>query len=146
MMKQVHFIAATVATLTLAACFVSTLLVEFLGSSDAVAHVKRLIVLPGLLILVPAIAATGGTGFALSKSRQGRLVDAKKKRMPFIAVNGLMILIPCAILLDSWASQSAFDARVLSRSRSRTRCRWNESGSHGSEHARRIDAQWTAAS
>ncbi|MET0514752.1 MAG: hypothetical protein ABW047_05420 [Nitrospiraceae bacterium] len=111
MKERVHFIAATVATLTIAAFFVSTLLVEFLGSSDAVAHVKRLIVLPGLLILVPAIAATGGTGFALSKSRQGRLVDAKKKRMPFIVVNGLMILIPCAILLDSWASQSTFDAR-----------------------------------
>jgi len=111
MMKQVHFIAAVVATLTIAAFFVSTLLVEFLGSLDAVAQVKRLIVLPGLWILVPAIAATGGTGFARSKSRQGRLVDAKKKRMPFIAANGLVILIPCAILLDSWASQSLFDAR-----------------------------------
>jgi len=58
MMKQVHFIAAVVATLTIAAFFVSTLLVEFLGSLDAVAQVKRLIVLPGLWILVPAIAAT----------------------------------------------------------------------------------------
>ena len=111
MKERVHFIAAVVATLTIATFFVSTVLVEFLGSSDAVAQVKRLIVLPGLWILVPAIAATGGTGFALSKSRQGRLVDAKRKRMPFIAANGLMILIPCAIFLDSWASQSLFDSR-----------------------------------
>ena len=111
MKERVHFIAAVVATLTIATFFVSTLLVEFLGSLDAVAQVKKLIVLPGLWILVPAIAATGGTGFALSKSRQGRLVDAKRKRMPFIAANGLMILIPCAIFLDSWASQSLFDAR-----------------------------------
>jgi hypothetical protein len=38
-------------------------------------------------------------------------VDVKKKRMPFIAANGLIILIPCAILLDSWASQGLLDAR-----------------------------------
>ena len=72
---------------------------------------KSLIVLPGLWILVPAIAATGGTGFALSKSRQTPLVTAKKKRMPFIAANGLLILIPCAIVLDLWASKGVFDTR-----------------------------------
>ena len=110
MKERVHFIAAVVATLTIATFFVSTVLVEFLGSSDAVAQVKRLIVLPGLWILVPAIAATGGTGFALSKSRQGRLVDAKRK--PCLHRGEWpMITSPCAIFLDSWASQSLFDAR-----------------------------------
>jgi hypothetical protein len=87
------------ATLTIATFFVSTVMVEFLGSPDAVARVKSLIIFPGLWVLIPAIAATGGTGFALSKSRQGRLVDVKKRRMPFIAGNGLLILVPCAIFL-----------------------------------------------
>jgi len=74
-----------------------------------VATVKRLIVLPGLFILVPAIAVTGGSGFYLSKSWQGRLVEAKKKRMPFIAANGLLVLIPCAIFLNRWAAAGEFD-------------------------------------
>jgi hypothetical protein len=111
MTKRVHLTVGVLATLTIATFFVATVLVEVLGSPDAVARVKGLIVLPGLWILAPAIAATGGTGFALSKSRQGRLVDVKKKRMPFIAANGLIILIPCAIVLDSWASQGLIDAR-----------------------------------
>jgi Na+/H+ antiporter NhaA len=65
--------------------------------------------MPGLFVLVPAIAATGGSGFFMSKSRQGQLVETKKKRMPFIAANGLLVLIPCAIFLNRWAAAGAFD-------------------------------------
>jgi hypothetical protein len=89
--------------------FLSTVIVELFGSHEAVAIVKSLIVMPGLFILAPAIAATGGSGFALSKSRQGRFVDSKKKRMPFIAANGLLVLLPSAIFLDRWASAGSFD-------------------------------------
>ena len=46
------------------------------------------------------MAAAGGSGMFLSKSRKGRLVDGKKKRMPFIAANGLVVLVPCAIALN----------------------------------------------
>lgn len=109
MSKKAHFIAGLIATLTIATFFLSTVIVELFGSHEAVAIVKSLIVMPGLFILVPAIAATGGSGFALSKSRQGRLVDSKKKRMPFIAANGLLVLLPSAIFLDRWASAGSFD-------------------------------------
>jgi len=29
--------------------------------------------------------------------------------MPFIAINGILVLIPCAVLLDHWASVGVFD-------------------------------------
>ena len=109
MPEKAHLIAGLLATLTIATFFLSTVLVELFGSHEAVATVKSLIVLPGLFILVPAIAATGGSGFFLSKSRQGRLVDAKKRRMPFIAANGLLVLIPCAMFLNRWAVAGEFD-------------------------------------
>lgn len=109
MSKKVHFFAGILATATIAVFFLSTALVELFGSQEAVATVKRLIVMPGLFLLIPAIAATGGSGFFLSKSRGGRLVDAKKKRMPFIAANGLLVLLPCAIVLNRWASTGSFD-------------------------------------
>lgn len=111
MTRRIHLVAGVLATLTIATFFGSTVLVELLGSSDAVAQVKSLIVSPGLWVLVPAIAATGGTGVALSRSRHGRLVTRKLKRMPFIAANGLIILIPCALFLNAWAAQGIFDAR-----------------------------------
>ena len=99
------------AFLCIATFFVSTILVELLGSPESIAIVKSLIVLPGLFILVPAIAITGATGFALAKERKGRLIDNKKKRMPFIGANGLLILLPAAIFLDQWAASGSFDTR-----------------------------------
>jgi hypothetical protein len=109
MPNRVHLIAGFIATLTIASFFLSTVFVELFGSHEAVATLKSLIVLPGLFILVPAMAATGGSGFHLSKSRQGRLTDLKKKRMPLIAANGMIVLIPCAILLDKLASAGTFN-------------------------------------
>ena len=111
-MKQVvHLCAALLAMTLIALFFCSTLLVELFGSESAVAAVKRLIVFPGLFVLVPAIAATGGSGFSLASGRRGALVDAKKRRMPFIALNGLLVLVPCAVVLHLWASAGAFDGR-----------------------------------
>ena len=110
MPKQVHFIAGLLAIVTIAAFFIATIIVELFGAPEAVATVKALIVMHGLFILVPAIAATGASGFFLSKSRQGRLVEIKKRRMPFIAANGLVVLIPCAIFLNRWASAGTFDS------------------------------------
>jgi hypothetical protein len=37
-------------------------------------------------------------------------VDAKKKRMPLIAANGLLVLLPCALLLNHWAAAGSFGA------------------------------------
>jgi hypothetical protein len=114
-LSTTHFIAGLVSAATIALFLLSTVLVEALGSQTAAAGVKRLIVIPGLLVLVPAIAVTGGTGFALSRGRQTALVVRKRQRMPVIAGNGLLILTPAAILLDRWAGASAFDAAFLSR-------------------------------
>ncbi len=107
--KLIHRIAGTVAPLCIATFFLSTILFELLGTHASVAHLKSLIVTPGLWILIPALAATGGSGMFLAKSRRGRLVDAKKKRMLIIAAVGLLVLVPCAIVLSRWAATGSFD-------------------------------------
>lgn len=109
MRKTVHTLAALTATLCIATFVSSTLLVELFGSHETIATVKQLIVLPGLFILVSSIALTGVTGFAASRHRKGRLLEAKKKRMPIIAANGALILLPAAIVLERWAGSGAFD-------------------------------------
>jgi len=109
MPKLIHRAGGILAPICIATFFLSTLLVELFGSHEAVARLKSLIVTPGLWILIPAIAAAGSSGMLLSKARGGRLVDAKKKRMPFIAANGLLVLVPCAIVLNRWASTGSFD-------------------------------------
>ena len=113
MKRIIHLIAAILATLCIAIFFTSTILVELLGSQESIATVKRLIVTPGLFILIPAIAITGGSGLSLSKGKKGGLVENKKKRMPIIGLNGLLILLPCAIFLDQWAAAGTFDTKCF---------------------------------
>lgn len=110
MPKRAHLIAGILAPLCIAIFFVSTIAVELFGSHAAVAQLKSLIVTPGLWILIPAMMAAGGSGMFLARSRGGRLVGAKKKRMPFIAANGLLVLVPCAIVLNRWSAAGSFDA------------------------------------
>lgn len=106
----IHRLAGPIAFLCIATFISATIFVELFGTIQAIATVKSLILWPGLFILVPSIALAGGSGFALAKSREGKLVQLKKKRTPFIGANGIFVLIPCAIFLDHWASAGAFDA------------------------------------
>lgn len=107
--NKIHRLAAIIAMLCIATFLSSTILVEIFGSEEWIAKVKSTIVFPGLFILIPSIALTGRTGFSLAKSRDGQLVSKKKKRMPVIGANGLLILIPAAIYLDQMAGAGTFD-------------------------------------
>ena len=109
MPKRAHLAAGLLAPLCIATFFLSTILTELFGSYAAVAQLKSLIVTPGLWIMVPLMAAAGGSGMSIARSRKGWLTDAKKKRMPLIAANGLLVLVPCAIVLDRWAAAGSFD-------------------------------------
>lgn len=108
--KPLHLAAGVLAPLCIASFFVATVAAELFGTPQTVATVKALIVAPGLWILLPAMAALGASGFALGRSRGGRLVAAKRRRMPLVAANGLLVLLPCAIVLARWAAAGRFDA------------------------------------
>ncbi|MDO5759164.1 MAG: hypothetical protein Q4P24_17220 [Rhodobacterales bacterium] len=53
--------------------------------------------------------AVGISGMRPSRRRRGPLVERKKKRMPFIAANGILILISSALYLSFKAHAGAFD-------------------------------------
>jgi hypothetical protein len=109
MPKFIHPIAGAIALLMIATFWTSTLVAELFGSHEMIVAVKSLIPW-GLLILIPAMMAVGGTGFALARKRRGPLVEAKRKRMPFIAANGVLILIPSTLFLAAKARGGEFDA------------------------------------
>ncbi len=109
MPKIIHRIGGFVAPFCIVLFWTSTVFVELFGLPATVAQLKSLIVTPGLWILIPATAMAGGSGMFMSRSRPGRLVDTKKKRMPFIAANGLLVLVPCAMMLHRWAAAGSFD-------------------------------------
>ncbi|MDK3072163.1 hypothetical protein QO034_03490 [Sedimentitalea sp. JM2-8] len=109
MTKRIHPIAGAAALLTILCFWLSTLLTELFAGAPTVATVKTLIPW-GFLILIPALMAAGGSGLRLARTMRGPLVAAKKKRMPVIAANGLLILVPSALYLSAKAQAGAFDA------------------------------------
>ncbi len=108
MKKIVHPVAGTIAMLCIGSFWLSTLVSELFLSQEAVLLVKHSI-LQAMWIMIPAMAATGGSGFALSGERKGNLLGSKKKRMQFIAANGLLVLLPCAFYLHGKAAAGEMD-------------------------------------
>lgn len=108
MIKSIHPVAGALAILTIATFWLSTALTELFASEATVTAVKMAIPW-GFLLLVPAIMATGGSGIALAKGRRGGVIGAKVKRMPLIAANGILVLIPAALFLASKAGAAEFD-------------------------------------
>ena len=109
MIKIIHPVARVLALLTIATFWLSIALAELFASHAVVTAVKTAIPW-GFLLLIPALAAAGGSGFALAKGRRAGLVGAKLKRMPIIAANGILVLIPSALFLASKARAAEFDA------------------------------------
>ena len=109
MIKLVHPVAGAVALVTIITFWFSTVLSELFASQSIVVMVKSLIPW-GFLILVPAMGIVGATGFRLGRVWRGPVVDKKRSRMPYIAANGLLILIPAAIYLSYKAQAGSFDA------------------------------------
>ena len=70
MIKILHPIAGALAIVTIATFWLSTALAEPFGSQAVVIAVKTAIPW-GFLLLIPALAAAGGSGFALATGRAG---------------------------------------------------------------------------
>lgn len=109
MPRIIHPLAGLIAILTIATFWLSTAIAELFASEATVIAIKTAIPW-GFILLVPALAATGGSGSFLSKGQRQGLVGTKLKRMPFIAANGLLVLIPAALFLSSKAKAGEFDA------------------------------------
>lgn len=112
MIRIVHVAAAVTAFLTIFLFWTSTAASELSGDPAAIAAVKRAI-LWGLLLLVPSMAVVGGSGFRLGRGRRDPLTARKRLRMPFIALNGLLILVPAAFFLEARAAVGVFDTAFI---------------------------------
>jgi hypothetical protein len=107
-LKIIHPVAGAIALLTILTFWLSTLFAELFGSEAFVVSAKTSIPW-GFFVLIPALMTAGGTGFVLSKGSRAGVIGAKLKRMPFIAANGLLVLIPAALFLAFKARAGEFD-------------------------------------
>ncbi|NJO54475.1 MAG: hypothetical protein HC829_06205 [Bacteroidales bacterium] len=108
MLRLLHPIAGALALATVATFWISTVAVEALGTPADIARVKEAI-LWGMLVLVPAMALVGASGMRLGRTSLHPLVEAKQRRMPIIALNGLLVLVPSAFFLAGRAAAGTLD-------------------------------------
>ncbi|MCA0255591.1 MAG: hypothetical protein LCH47_03205 [Proteobacteria bacterium] len=106
-MKKIHPVAGALALVTLVSFWLSTAFSELAGGPEVITAVKSAIPY-GLLLLIPALAVAGASGMKLGAEWKSPLVVAKKKRMPFIALNGILVLIPSCFVLRHLAINGDF--------------------------------------
>ncbi|WP_299616055.1 hypothetical protein [uncultured Tateyamaria sp.] len=109
MKRRIHAVAGGIGFLMILSFWTSTAISELFASHETIASVKSWI-LNGMFILIPAMAIVGGSGMAMGRRRKDAPARAKKKRMPIIALNGLLILLPAAWFLAGKAATGEFDS------------------------------------
>jgi hypothetical protein len=107
MVRRVHRLVGLFALTLIVLFFVSTIAVEVIGDHRAVAAVKTLILI-GVCVLVPSMAAAGVTGRLRARNRRGPIVRGKLIRTGVIAAIGLLVLVPCAVTLQRLSAAGDF--------------------------------------
>jgi hypothetical protein len=109
LIRTAHLAAGIIGFATILAFWLASIGAELFGDHTIVADVKQTI-LRGMFVLIPAMAVVGGTGFSLAGKSTAPIVVAKRRRMPAIALNGLVVLVPSAFFLAGRAAAGQFDA------------------------------------
>ncbi|MGY3688622.1 hypothetical protein ACXAAV_18270 [Vibrio coralliilyticus] len=107
--RTIHKAAALSGFMMILSFFTSTLYVELFGSFAQIASVKTYIFY-AIWFLIPTMALAGITGAKMAPKVTRGPIAAKKKRMPLIALNGLLVLTPAAIYLHYLASTGQFNS------------------------------------
>ncbi|PZS33767.1 MAG: hypothetical protein DLM59_06005 [Pseudonocardiales bacterium] len=103
---RVHLAAACGAITTITAFLIVGVVSQLAGSPAEIRDVRQLIV-AGLPLLIGCLAAAGLTGRRLAGRSRSTLVRRKKRRLAAAAATGLLILVPCALILTRPAAVPA---------------------------------------
>lgn len=106
---KIHAAAASIALLLIITFFSSSIISEISGDAQTITMIKNAIFY-GIWVLIPVMMITGATGANLAGNAKKGLIGKKMKRMPLIAMNGLLILVPAAIYLRSLALAGEFNS------------------------------------
>jgi hypothetical protein len=94
---MIHIAATIIAAITIGTFFLSSVVAEIDGNETFIREVKEriLFTLPVLLMAMPAIGITGNK---LAGNSQSPQVKTKQRRMKFVFVNGLTLIILASFL------------------------------------------------
>lgn len=107
MMRKIHPYAGGLALLLVLSFWLSTVVSEASGDHALVATVKT-VILYAMALLIPAMAMVGASGMVMGTRSSDPAVARKRQRMPLIAANGLLVLVPSAVFLQARAVAGDF--------------------------------------
>jgi hypothetical protein len=108
MKRNIHAAAGILSFLFIATFWTSTVISELFLDQSAITSVKIAITY-AFIGFIPCMAITGATGFAMGGKSTFPILVAKRRRMPIIGANGVLVLVPAAIFLSTKAQAGEFD-------------------------------------
>lgn len=103
LLVRCHVAAAAGAVAMITTFLVSSGVTELVGSAGDV-RVLRHGILLGLPLLIACLATAGLTGRSLAGGARSAIVRAKQRRLQATAAVGLLVLVPCALILSHLAA------------------------------------------
>lgn len=107
-LKNIHKIAAMLAFLLIATFQVSTIYADIFATTVQIAQVKSTILM-FIPVLILAMMATGVSANKLYAGPMTGVFKSKQIRMKIAAFNGMLILLPAAIVLARWSEHGQFN-------------------------------------
>ena len=99
LLVRVHLVAAVGAVAVIVTFLTSSAVTELIGTPGEVRLLRHGIML-GLPALIGCLATAALTGRRLGGQSRAPVVRRKQRRMQLIAAAGLVVLIPCAVVLN----------------------------------------------
>ncbi len=108
---RIHLTAAVGALALITTFLVSSAVTELAGNAAAVHNLRQWIVF-GLPLLVGCLAAAALTGRRLARKSRAAVIRRKQRRMQVVAALGIVVLVPCALILDALTAGASAGAVV----------------------------------
>ncbi|SGZ02193.1 Putative uncharacterized protein [Moritella viscosa] len=107
-LKNIHKTAAIFALVLITSFLTSTIIADLLATPQQITYVKSTILMfiPALIL---AMIVTGTSAKKLYPGAMKSVFKIKQTRMKVAAINGVIILLPAAIILARWSALGQFD-------------------------------------
>ncbi|MGO9083355.1 MAG: hypothetical protein ACLQDY_30750 [Streptosporangiaceae bacterium] len=110
LLARIHAVAAAAAIAVIMAFLVSSGVIELTGGAGDI-RVLRHAVLLGLPLRLACLVTAGLTGQRLAGGSRPAVVRRKQRRLQAAAAAGLLVLVPCALILSHLAGAPSAAAR-----------------------------------
>ena len=106
LLARIHVAAAAGAIAVITTFLVSSGVTELTGGAGDIRTLRHAILL-GLPLLIACLVTAGLTGRRLAGGSRSAVVRRKQRRLQAAAAAGLLVLVPCALILNHLATASA---------------------------------------